>query len=146
MRLWRISNYADLAGLGGLQADGRWHSKGRPIIYTAETAAGAFAEMLVNVSRDLFPDTFQLMTIAVPAGLEPMEVSVSALPADWRHNKASTQALGDTWLQENAALLLRVPSALIPDTHNVLINPRHPGAQRMTIVNVQKVTLDQRLK
>ena len=55
MELWRISNYADLSGIGGLRAAGRWHSQGRRIVYLADHESSALLEMLVHMDRDLMP-------------------------------------------------------------------------------------------
>ena len=59
VKLWRISNYADLAGRGGQLAEGRWHSRGRPILYCAEAPSGALIEFPVHLPRDLMPSHFQ---------------------------------------------------------------------------------------
>ena len=58
MRLWRISNYADLAGTGGLVDNARWHSKGRRIVYLADSPASALLELLVrfDVPVDEWPE------------------------------------------------------------------------------------------
>jgi RES domain-containing protein len=54
MELWRISNYADLSGAGGLRAAGRWHSQGKRIVYLADHPSSALLEMLVHLDRE-FP-------------------------------------------------------------------------------------------
>jgi RES domain-containing protein len=59
MDLWRILNYADLSGLGGLRAAGRWHSQGRRIVYLADHPSSALLEMLVHLDRSLIPSTYQ---------------------------------------------------------------------------------------
>jgi RES domain-containing protein len=69
MELWRISNYADLSGIGGLKAAGRWHSQGRQIVYLANHPASALLEMLVHMDRDLNPPTYQLLRVVVPSEL-----------------------------------------------------------------------------
>ena len=66
MILWRISNYADLAGRGGLLAPGRWHDRGNPIVYCADHPSTALLEMLVHVDPDQLPDGFQLLKIHCP--------------------------------------------------------------------------------
>ena len=66
MELWRISNYVDLSGIGGLRAAGRWHSQGRRIVYLADHPSSALLEMLVHMDRDLIPPTYQLLRVAVP--------------------------------------------------------------------------------
>ncbi|AVT78400.1 hypothetical protein RPPS3_43380 [Rhodopseudomonas palustris] len=58
MELWRISNYADLTGTGGLRASGRWHSRGRRIVYLADHPSSAVLEMLVHMDREFLPATY----------------------------------------------------------------------------------------
>src|SRR3546814_17761488 len=69
--LWRISEHATLDGAGGLVVGGRWHSKGRPIVYAAESTALAMLEVLVHLDVDSIPPPFQLMRLQVPDGLPP---------------------------------------------------------------------------
>ena len=143
MRLWRISNYADLSGTGGVRFAARWHSKGRPILYAAEHPAGALAEFLAHLDLEDIPDAFQLITIATDA--EPAGLNSTDLPPDWTANRAATRAIGDGWLKSGSSLLLRVPSVLVPDACNVLVNPQHPDAGRLRSLKSERVPLDQRL-
>ena len=86
--LWRISNFADLTGIGGLHVSGRWHSKGRPVIYTAEHPSGAMNEMLVNITREDLPDNFQFLKIELADGLPVEEVKPDGLPANWATDRS----------------------------------------------------------
>jgi len=79
MELWRISNYADLSGIGGLRAAGRWHSQGRRIIYLADHPSSALLEMLVHMDRDLLPATYQLLRVSVPDDIAIEVVAASCL-------------------------------------------------------------------
>jgi RES domain-containing protein len=140
--LWRISNYADLSGTGGLLFPGRWHAKGRPIVYLAESPAGALVEMLVHMDRDDLPDGFQLLGVDI-GDLTP--AAVSGLPGNWRDLAAIPRVLGLNWLQKGESALLRVPSAILPHTWNVLLNPAHADAAKARIVSRERVPLDSRL-
>jgi RES domain-containing protein len=141
--LWRISNYATLDGIGGTLQSGRWHTRGKPIIYTADHPASAVLEMLVNMDASLLPDHFQLLKIDVPADLVVRPVGMSG---NWRTDHNMTRWLGDVWLAECRSLLLQVPSVIVPDAYNTLINPQHPDAVRLKIISTQSVPLDERLK
>lgn len=144
MRLWRISNHADLSGMGGFRFSARWHSKGRPILYTAEHPAGALTEFLAHIDLQDMPSTFQLITIDIDGAPPAPTVDPASLPADWTTNHAATRAIGDAWLKSGGSLLLRVPSVLVPDAFNMLINPTHADAGRMRIAKSEKVPLDSR--
>lgn len=127
--LFRISNYSDLSGTGGMLASGRWHHRGRPVVYTAETASGALLETLVHLEVDPedMPENYQLLRIALPEDVSLIECE--ELPDDWYLHQEMTRELGDQWLEERRSLLLRVPSVLAPETYNVLLNPQHEEAR-----------------
>lgn len=144
MRLWRISNHADLSGMGGFRFSARWHSKGRPILYAAEHPAGALAEFLVHVDLADMPSTFQMITIDIEATPPAITIDPGSLPDGWTHNHAVTRAIGDAWLKSGDSLLLRVPSVLVPAAFNMLINPAHADAAGMRITATEKVPLDPR--
>ena len=143
-RLWRISNYADLSGLGGLRFAGRWHNHGRAIVYCAEHPAAALAEMLVHLDREDMPASFQLLTLDIPADLAVERVDVSSLSANWTQSLVEPRITGDEWLKSLRTPLLEVPSALVPDAWNVLLNPAHPRAGEVKILQSQHVPLDSR--
>lgn len=147
MRLWRISNYADLGGIGGLMSSARWHSRGREIVYLAESPAAALLERLVHLEIDPedLPSTYQLLAVEIPDDLPFETIDAERLPTDWRDNDAATQKFGDDWLQAGRTSLLRVPSAITPHTFNWLLNPRHADASAAKIVDVIKAPFDQRL-
>ena len=143
-RLWRISNYADLSGLGGLRFAGRWHNRGRPVVYCADHPAAALAEMLVHLDREDMPATFQMLTLEVATDVPIERVDVRRLSANWTKTLAETRDLGDEWLKSLRTPLLEVPSALVPDAWNVLLNPAHPKAGEVKILQSQHVPLDSR--
>src|SRR3984893_1129759 len=84
MQLWRISNHADLTGIGGLRAAGRWHSQGRRIVYLADHPSSALLEMLVHLDRDLIPSTYQLLRISIPSDMKIEGLAAGSLSEDWR--------------------------------------------------------------
>ncbi len=146
MFLWRISNHADLLGIGGMQASARWHTAGRPVVYLAENPSSALLEILVHLEleEEHRPDTYQLLKIQVEEGLTHEEIP-SSLTDDWQHDELQTQALGDAWLERGETALLRVPSAITPETWNWVLNPRHPQARQLTIVRADRYPYDGRL-
>jgi RES domain-containing protein len=145
--LWRISNRASLTGEGGLRASGRWHTRGRRVVYCAGNPAAALLEILVHLEieiRDL-PARYLLLKVTVPDDLAMDRVSVSELGDDWIGNSEATRAIGDAWLGRAATPLLVVPSAIVPETWNVLLNPAHRGAKRIVIVQTTDHVIDRRL-
>ena len=147
MRLWRISNHASLSGDGGLLASARWHSRGKRIVYLADHPASALLEVIVHleVKAENMPDGFQLLKIDGPDDLAVDQPDPAELPADWRERVSLTQRIGDVWLNQGLTSLLRVPSAIVPETNNYLLNPAHADAARIVITLATRAVFDPRL-
>jgi RES domain-containing protein len=149
VRLYRLikQKYArhTLAGRGGLESDGRWHTAGRPVVYLASSEALAVLEVRVHVGSIVPTDPYTLLTIDWPARL------VEVLPRKrWpRHWNAvpfvvATQRLGDRWQAEGRSATLRVPSVHSGSDFNVLVNPSQPDARRARIVSRSRYEFDDR--
>ncbi len=142
MIVWRIANkrFAGLEGSGGLLYSGRWHSKGRPIVYLAESSALAILEVRVHMGLDSrFLGQYVLMKIHIP---EDVAVApIDKLPA----NENESQKLGNRWLQEAATALCRVQSILAPECNNYLLNPLHPEAGKVQVIDKAPFDFDSRL-
>ncbi len=146
MVLWRISRHRDLDGLGGLRAPGRWHERGLPVVYLAETAAGALLEVCVHTAANDVPPSYTLLEVTVPTTTRVETISVDSLPQDWSDDLEATRAIGSEWLRSMRSALLRVPSILVPATFNVLLNPAHLDSKQIAITSVVKYPFDPRLK
>jgi RES domain-containing protein len=145
--LWRISNHLSLAGDGALRTPGRWHSRGRRLVYCAQNPAAALLEILVHLEIGIhdLPVRYRLLKIQAPDDVPVERVSVDQLPSDWPERTDVTRALGDGWLARGSAALLTVPSAIVPETFNVLLNPSHHHGKRITIVKIGEHGIDPRL-
>jgi RES domain-containing protein len=143
--LWRVSDHAALDGAGGTYTDGRWHRRGHPIVYCALNPSTALLETLVHIELDAEdrPRRFQLLKIEVPDAVSRQ--TVEDLPPAWANDVEQTRSLGDRWLFWKRSLLLEVPSALVPETWNVLINPVHAQANSLKIAAIYDHALDARL-
>jgi len=146
MILWRVSNYATLDGEGGLFASGRWHTKGHPVVYCTWSPATALLETLVHIEIDPEdrPERVQIMKIEGPDSLSNERIKATELAPDWLTNWNVTQETGDVWLSSRRTLLLEVPCVLAPETWNVLLNPLHPQASQLKIIDVYEHPLDAR--
>ena len=145
MELWRISVHQTLSGEGGIYSDGRWNTIGQPIVYMAESSAGALLEVLVHLplERDEIPDQYTLLRVVIPAGL-----AISNLVPEkqgWETQESLTRAIGDAWLASSETALARVPSAIVPECWNYLLNPLHPDARKIQIANATISPYDFRL-
>jgi RES domain-containing protein len=151
MIVWRITRqvHQALDGEGARVNGGRWNSAGRAVIYTSQSLSLAALEYLVHVDPLLAPSDLVAMEIEVPderglgAGAE-----ADRFPADdWRAYPAPEwQAeLGDTWLEDGTFLWLAVPSAIVPEEHNVLIDPRHARMREVRVLSTRPFGFDKRL-
>lgn len=147
MILWRVSNYQSLDGVGGLYVAGRWHTKGHPIVYCTTNPATALLETLIHIEIDSEdqPGHFQVLRIEGPDSLSMEKIGVDSLPQDWAGDLNITQMIGNHWLAERRSLLLQVPSILVPETWNVLVNPQHSEINFLQITATYRHPLDARL-
>jgi RES domain-containing protein len=144
--LWRISNHPSLSGEGGLHFSARWHTAGRRIVYLAESPAGAMIEVLVHLELDEtdWPRAYHLLQVECPAELS-VETLKPTPSKSWKTSLTATRKLGDEWLHAGRSALARVPSAILPETWNVLLNPDHPDSRRVTMVKTIRAEYDPRL-
>jgi RES domain-containing protein len=151
VQVWRILRRRylrdALSGRGGLVVSGRWHSRGRLIVYTSESLALSALEVLVHSESDLAPPDLMSVAIDIPDDVPVSRMNSRRLPQRWRRHPApgSLQRLGDRWLAAQRTAVMQVPSAVIPSEHNYLINPTHPASRRVRIISVSRFSFDARL-
>jgi RES domain-containing protein len=139
-----------LKGFGAAFTDGyRWNSLNTYLVYTAETRALATLEVSVHLdlSEDLPTDRYYVV-IDIPDDIEILELETEDLPANWDSNPPTldTQFIGDDFVIENEAAVLKVPSSIVPPEFNYLINPNHPDAKRITVISKEPLKFDKRFK
>jgi RES domain-containing protein len=145
MDLWRLCRrpHADLSGEGARILGGRWNSPGRPVVYFAEHPALAALEVRVHLDLpfELLPNDFVLMRSMLSDRL----VAEIDDPPDDLASGSHTLTVGDAWLVRGQSVALRVPSVLVPNAWNILLNPRHPDAARARITGIDPFHFDPRL-
>lgn len=149
MTLFRISRrkYAsDLTGHGAEITGGRWNSRGIPAIYTSDSRALCALEVAVHLPLHLAPVDYCIISLSVPENLI-LTVNRNNLPDNWSrvpHSDVS-QKFGDLMLLENRHLGFRLPSAIVPEEFNVILNPKHPTINEVQIVDISDFPFDERL-
>lgn len=116
-----------LSGEGARKYGGRWNSPGKSVVYLGGTRALAALEMLVHLTTPLSRQKhYKLIKVSIPKELVA-RYPQAALPVDWRDSPVprSSQEIGDDWLSAGGQLALCVPSVLIPEEMNLLLNPNH---------------------
>jgi RES domain-containing protein len=148
MHVYRLckAKYPPLDDYGAYLYGGRWNSPGRAVIYAAASRALAALEFLTGVERHTALGPLQMVAIEVPNG-KINSLKQDEIPKNWRTYPAgySTKMLGDLWIQKAESLCLTVPSVIIPEEYNVLINPQHADFKNVKIVDSKSFEYDSRL-
>lgn len=111
------------------------------MIYLADHPSTALLETIVHFERDALPHSFQLLAIDAVKSL-PFETAV--LPDKWFEESAQTQKIGQDFLKRRIHALLRVPSVIMPQAFNYLLNPAHPDAGQFKIAQTWRYPFDSR--
>ena len=153
--LWRIATDTpdyeadDLSGKGAETTGGRWNRKGVAMVYASTTRSLACLETVVHLgSGDPLPLNRYLVEITLPIGLwDARAVFDSASQVGWDAEPAGKVSLdwGSSWAAGRTTLLAEVPSVIVPEELNVLINPKHPDIGAVRSRKVRKWTYDARL-
>ena len=147
MEVFRISSEKWAGTLQGSGRAARWNSNGMFVCYTASTRALACLEMLVHLSGEQIKIPFKLSVIYIPDDLV-IEVFSGFKSTNWAEleNYNQCQLIGDEWIKSRRTSVLRVPSAIIKNEYNYLINPQHPDFQKIKIIDLENFEFDMRLK
>jgi RES domain-containing protein len=134
------------SGEGAAEFGGRWNNPGTLMVYTSQSQALAVLEMLVHLDSPDLLAQYVLLEVDFDESFVTT-VEASDLPANWRADPAppEVRAIGDDWILTGTSVVLRVPSALLPDEANFLLNPRHPDFTKLRIGKPQPFHLDPRL-
>jgi RES domain-containing protein len=153
---WRIGTDTpdctadDMKGVGAKMTGGRWNRKGTALVYTSSTRALACLETVVHLSAGGLPLNRYLVRIEIPDDVwaKRQTLTEKTAPVGWDALPSGKVSLdtGDQWLSGGASCLLEVPSAIVPEELNVLINPAHTDAARITATKVRKWQYDKRIK
>jgi RES domain-containing protein len=146
-RLSRTKYAKDLNGEGARLNGGRWNHKLTACLYTSENRALAVLEYTVNVNIDDIPRALSLITLEIPE--TSIDIYTEAqLPGDWKAAPApsSTRDFGTSWLKAAKNLIMKVPSTIVTEEWNVIINPLHPAIKECKIVNIRDFVYDIRIK
>lgn len=137
-----------LSGIGSSMTKGyRSNSLNTKLVYTAESRALATLEVSVHLdlSEDL-PIDRHYVEIEIPDDILMQEVEIDDLPKGWDSKPPSliTQIIGDDFVEQSASAVLRVPSSIVPQESNYLINPNHPDSKRIIVKKTSPMIFDPR--
>jgi RES domain-containing protein len=145
IRSWRIVKTrfsADaFSGEGARLYGGRWNSSGTAMVYTAGSISLAMLELIVHLDNTSVLPSYSICAVDFNDSLVEL-IDPATLPADWRQ---SLQTLGDDWISRGSSVVLSVPSAVVEDENNYLINPAHKDFKKLIIGRMKPLKLDARL-
>lgn len=148
MLVYRITHKNFSRELYASGAKGRWNGEGKKVIYCAESIPLAFLENMVRRQGVGFNDDFKIMIIELPDDLKITLIHPSDLEGGWRDFKdfSKCQPSGNKWYEEAQAAILKVPSAVLPDAFNYVINTIHPDYKKIKLVDSTDLVPDQRIE
>ena len=147
MIVYRISNEIykeDISGNGAAINGSRWNSKNIKMLYTGEYISLCILESLVHLRKIDIPQNQYLLTIQIP-DIKFQDILPSKLKSNWQQHLNYTQWIGDEFVTANQSLILKVPSAIVPQEHNYLINPLHTDFKKVKLISNELLELDKRL-
>jgi RES domain-containing protein len=126
---------------------GRWNLRGTPVVYTSATLSLAAFEYFVNVDPDDAPGDLVAVPADIPEALAVSSIVIAGLPGNWRAAPAprALARMGTAWARAGKTAVLAVPSAVIPQERNYLLNPRHPLFPRIRIAGAEPFAFDPRM-
>ncbi|MEO6136333.1 MAG: RES family NAD+ phosphorylase [Ginsengibacter sp.] len=150
IKVYRIGRkkYAnDLTGEGARLFGGRWNHKSVPCIYASESRALSLLEYTVNISIEEIPRALSITTIEIPDS-SIQKISVAKLPGNWQKSPAPTETkdFGVALFKSSIYSVFRIPSTILPDEFNYLLNPLHADSKHFKIVDVVDFIYDLRIK
>jgi RES domain-containing protein len=151
---WRIAVEArsyhcdDMTGAGAKETGGRWNEKGTALVYASPNIGLAVLETLVHIGTHSLPLNRYLIRIDIPDEVLGAATVIATPPIGWDARPAGLTSIevGEQWVQSGSSAILRVPSVIVPEELNILINPAHRDAKRCKAAKVRRFVYDDRLR
>jgi len=126
---------------------GRWNSAGNKVLYAAESIPLAFLEIMVRRQGVGFNNDFQIMIISILDPVSMEVVNLADLSPTWRdpNDYSACLPLGDRWFREAKSIALKVPSAVMPEAYNYVINTMHADYNQVSLAGVTNLVPDPRI-
>jgi RES domain-containing protein len=151
VRVWRLTSkhHATTAysGIGNKKAGSRWVPAGYSAVYTSEQVSLAVLETLVHIDPIHFKNTFVKLYADIPEDINIEILQIDTLPIDWRdaYEDPRLQTIGQDWIERANSAVLIVPSAIVPQENNIIINPLHSDFDSILIGDPEPFRFDGRL-
>lgn len=148
MLIYRITTAKWADKLTGSNQPARWNSFGRNVLYAAQSRSLACLENIVHRNKDGLNLLFKTVEIEVPENLTITLIDEANLIKQWSDfkNIEYTRKLGDDWYASMKSCILKVPSVIIDQEFNYLINTKHPDFPQIKILKIEDFNFDSRIK
>ncbi len=150
MKVYRIAKEQyinDLTGIGAKIVGGRWNFRGIPVLYTSSSISLSMLECLAHFPVAYAPQNMAIATIIIPENSLVEEINITDLPENWRAIP-SPKALKERsyqWIKDQEALVLKVPSIIVPQEFNYIINPFHKDSKSIELYKIAPFFFDGRV-
>ncbi|MEO8385415.1 MAG: RES family NAD+ phosphorylase [Betaproteobacteria bacterium] len=149
MRVWRLAREPycqDRIGEGAKMFGGRWNAVGTGILYCSSTRSLAALEYLAHLGN-VHPNDVVLVGVELPGDCKIDHPDIKTLPEDWASPFPSPncQAWGTAWCHNSGALAIALPSAIVPEEENIIVNTAHPDMAKVTLKPIRRFNFDLRL-
>ncbi len=152
MKVFRITKDKykdDLSGKGAELFGGRWNPIGYPALYTSENRALCALEILAHTPKDFLPPKYIIQSILIPKMLEKeiVDIKLKNLPPEWNliQPDESTENFGLRYFNEKNKLGIKVPSVIIQQESNIILNPLHKLYSNIKTIDMIDFHIDERL-
>ena len=135
------------SGLGGMYAAGRWTLRRRPIVYTSASISLAVLEYTLNYRRRGWVPASVLGRAVIPDDVPIDVVTLADLPRNWSapDPPPKLRNIGQRWLERGSSAVLKVPSAIVVEEWNYLLNPHHADFKKLALGKPKRYLFDRRL-
>jgi len=147
---WRIVHrkrvHGTFSGEGARLAGGRWNSEGRSVVYTAGSLSLALLEIIVHLEFKEALKRYMAIPVEIPEAVF-QSTDPSRLPEGWNASppQSGTQFIGNCWVEGMSSVALEVPSVIVPNEFNYLLNPAHADFGRIKLGDPIGLPVDPRV-
>ena len=148
---WRLVKQRHQAtafdGEGARRVGGRWNPTGTRVVYLSDSLALAALETFVHLGRAALQIAHVAFRTEIPDNVPITTIADAELPPGWRSEPPSdvTKQVGSDWVTRAQTVVLRVPSVIVPNESNLVLNPAHPDFARLQIFPAEPFHFDPRM-
>ena len=150
MKVYRIAKTLyvnDLSGEGARLHGGRWNRPGVPVLYTSQARSLALLELIVHFAAyNAIKDSFSFLSLEIP-DVEIISIDNQLLKGNkFDLNNQKLWEISEHYFFKENVFGIKVPSILIPEESNIILNPFHPNFKQIKKISIDSIDLDERFR